>query len=145
MQDAFDPADQHFFSDAPSRRSVEASLDSSGRGHISLTAARPKGHRFYAEVDLGELDDRGRPSMPWSAHAVELSRSHIVLLSRRMTYVGRGIAIAVHLVDEKPTPLFGEVYSCEYEGEGRYRVDIDLRPLPKAAFLRSWFDERERR
>lgn len=144
MHDAFDPIGQQRFSDGRSRRSVEARLDDSRNGQISLGAARPKGHRFHAEVDLGEIDERGRPSMPWAAHAIELSRSHIVVLSRRMTYVGRGIAVAVHLVDAKPTPLFGEVYSCEYEGEGRYRIDIDLRPLPAGGHLRAWFGDRER-
>lgn len=103
---------------------------------------RPAGHRFHTEVDLGELDDRGRPSLPCTAHTVELSTSNIVLSSRRMTYVGRKVVVAVHLVDAEPTPLFGEVFSCDYEGDGKYRIDIDLRAMPKQPAIKEWFAER---
>lgn len=125
-------------------RSVSFGVEPRPKPEPVARKGRPPGHRFHAEVDLGELDDRGRPSLPCAAHTVELSTSHILLLSRRMTYVGRRIAIAVHLVDAVPTPLYGEVFSCEYEGDGKYRIDVDLKKMPDVPALREWFADRVR-
>ena len=88
---------------------------------------------------MSELDDRDRPASTWAARARLLSRSSLVLLSRRMCYTGRYVAVRVHLVDSSPVPLFGRVASCDYEAEGRYRVELELLPLPANDMLREWY------
>ncbi|MBX3363540.1 MAG: hypothetical protein KF866_02135 [Phycisphaeraceae bacterium] len=100
---------------------------------------RPKGHPFRTEVDLGEIDERMRPSAPWTARTLELSRGHLVLLSRRMVYTGRKMLISVHLIDSKPTPLAGVVVSCDYDADGLYKIDLDLVPVPRDDTSLRWF------
>lgn len=104
--------------------------------------ARPAGAPFEAEVDATELDERGRASTTWSARARELSRSNVVFLSRRMTFPGRLLLLAVHRIDDKPVPLFGKVYQCDYEADGLYRVDLDLLPVPEHRAIRDWVTAR---
>ena len=59
-----------------------------------------------------------------------------------MCYAGRQMIIAVHLLDSKPVPLFGRVYSCDYEGDGLYLADLDLLSVPESDELQSWIDGR---
>lgn len=99
---------------------------------------RPPGARFDAELDLTELDDRERPGPTWSGKGRELSRSHLILRSRRMSYVGRQMLLAVHLIDDQPVPLFGRVFLCEYDGDGQYKIGLDLFPVPERPEIRDW-------
>jgi hypothetical protein len=90
---------------------------------------RPKGARFEVDLDVAEVSDRRQFGPVWSAKSQLLSRSNLVLVARRMVHPGRVLAIACHLIDDRPTPLFGTVVACEYiEGSG-YRVDLDLTKL----------------
>jgi hypothetical protein len=100
--------------------------------------SRPKGSRFDADMEMTELDDRERPGPTWSGRGRELSRSHLVVRSRRMTYAGRQILVAVHLIDDKPVPLLGRVYLCEYDGDGQYKIGLDLLPIPDRPEIRDW-------
>lgn len=93
---------------------------------------------FHAELDACELDERGRPGRPWAARAVSLSTSTISFASRRMCYPGRIVVLLLHLVDDRPVPLLGKVAVCDYQTEGRYRVDVDLMPLPENGPVRDW-------
>ncbi len=104
--------------------------------------ARPAGAPFEAELDATELDERGRAGTTWTARARELSRSNVVFLSRRMTFPGRLLLLAVHRIDDKPVPLFGKVYQCDYEADGLYRVDLDLLPVPDHRAIRDWVTAR---
>lgn len=106
--------------------------------------ARRVGSPFSAELDACEVDGRFRPGPAWTARARELSRSHIVLVSRRMCYVGRPVLMAIHLIDAEPTPLFGRVAECEYDGEGLYRLDVDLLELPEQREIKAWLDARHK-
>src|SRR6478752_7443249 len=63
------------------------------------------GHPFKADIDIAEIDDRGRPGPAWAARTATLSRSHLFVLSRRMSYPKRIMLVAVHMIDAKPTPL----------------------------------------
>lgn len=94
--------------------------------------------RFRAELDLAELDERKRPGGTWTGRAVELSRSELVLRSRRMCYAGRQVLVAVHLVDDQPVPLFGIVKACEYDGDGMYRTILSLAEMPDDEAVRTW-------
>lgn len=105
---------------------------------------RPPGRPFSAELDASEIDERLRPGPVWTARARELSRSHIVLASRRMCYVGRLVVLAIHLIDAEPTPLFGRVVDCEYDGEGLYRLDMDLLECPEHREIKTWVEARAR-
>jgi hypothetical protein len=100
--------------------------------------------RFDAELDVSELDDRDRPGPCWSARGRELSRAHMTFRSRRMCYVGKRVLAAVHLIDDRPVPLFGKVTACEYDNDGLYRVDIDLMTLPEKQDIANWLDARAR-
>jgi hypothetical protein len=101
--------------------------------------ARVPGHPFKADLDLAEIDDRQRPGPSWAARAHTLSRSHLVVLSRRMSYPKRIMLVAVHLIDARPTPLVGKVLECEYHAEGMYRIVLELLPLPEPEILAIWF------
>ncbi|MBX3358738.1 MAG: hypothetical protein KF745_09940 [Phycisphaeraceae bacterium] len=97
--------------------------------------------RFSAELDLAELDGRRRPGMPWIGHGIEISRSELVFLSRKMCYEERLLLVAVHLIDDRPVPLFGSVNGCEYYGEGLYRTSLSLQELPEEDPVRAWIKE----
>jgi hypothetical protein len=89
-------------------------------------------------MEMTELDDRERPGPTWNGNGAELSRSHVVVKSRRMCYSGRLLLLAVHLIDDRPVPLLGRVYSCEYDGDGQYRIGLDLLPIPERPEIRDW-------
>jgi len=101
-----------------------------------------KGSPFAAELDVCELDERERPGLTWSARARELSRSTLVFRSRRMCYADRLLLVAVHLLDAAPTPLYGQVASCSYEGEGEYEVRLSLLPAPQRPEVHAWLESR---
>ncbi len=99
---------------------------------------RPKGATFEVELDIAELSERRQFGPVWSAKAQSLSRSNLVFLARRMVHPQRVLAVACHLIDDKPTPLFGQVVLCEYvEGSG-YRVDMDLVKMDEERVTESW-------
>lgn len=106
------------------------------------SSGRPEGHAFDAEVDMGEIDERGRPGTAWRARSRSLSRSNIVILSRRMCYLGRVVLLAVHRIDARPVPLLGRVAVCEYDSDGVYRVDLDLLPMNEDANMLRWVEAR---
>jgi hypothetical protein len=85
-----------------------------------------------------EVDDRDRPGPAWTARAKQISRSSVVIRSRRMCYVGALVMVAIHLIDAKPVVLHGRVRQCDYDGEGLYRLDVDLLPIPDKATLKAW-------
>jgi len=100
--------------------------------------SRPRGHRFEAEIEVSEMDDRQRPGLPWPARTRELSRSGIVMVSRRMCYPNRLLLLAVHRIDDRPVPLFSRVVDCEYEADGLYRVEVELLPIPQHGPVAEW-------
>ena len=110
-----------------------------GPDPASLHKPKAPGHPFKADVDIAEIDDRARPGLAWVARTVNLSRSHLTVLSRRMSYPRRIMLVAVHLIDAKPTPLMGRVVECEYHSEGLYRIVLELIPLPESEVLAQWF------
>lgn len=117
-----------------------------GTKRVPAAAARPtKGHRFEAELDVAELDDRGRPVSTWGARGRELNRSALTFMSRRMCYPGRHVVVAIHLIDSSPVPLFGRVVTCEYEGDGLCRVELELLEVPEERPIRDWLDAIVRR
>ena len=101
-------------------------------------SGRPKATTFTAELDLVELDVMGRSQAIWSARAAGLSRSSIIVLSRRMIYTHRTIGVLIHLVDSKPVVLFSRAVSCEYVGNGQHVVDLDLIPIPEIGPIALW-------
>jgi len=105
---------------------------------------RGRATRFDAELDTAELDDRERPGPTWSARARNISRSTLTFVSRRMCYAGRRIVVAVHLIDDRPTPLFGVVRNCEYESEGLYRTELTLAPVPDRSSIQTWIANHHR-
>jgi len=107
-------------------------------GTSSGKSGRDKTSTFDAELDTAEIDERERPGPTWTARARALSRSSLVFVSRRMCYPERRILVAVHLIDERPTPLFGVVKTCEYESEGLYRTEIALEPVPDRQSVQTW-------
>lgn len=123
---------------APPPRKLDGFLPPQDEAPPPITQSRPKAHRFDADLDLCEIDDRDRPGPKWTGRAIEVSRAHLVFRTRRMCYAGRRVLAAVHLVDAEPMPLAGRVYACEYDGEGLYRVGIDLEPVPQGPAIRAW-------
>ena len=67
-----------------------------------------------------------------------------LLRSRRMCHAPRGGDGCPH-GDAEPVPLFGEVSWCEYIGEGLYRTDVALAPLPEGDWLVAWLRDRKQR
>lgn len=97
-----------------------------------------RGHAFSADLDVSELDDKAQPGPTWSARAATISRSHLIVLSRRMSYPGRYLLVAVHLVDDRPVPLLGKVSACDYDAEGLYHIILDLVPIPTKLHVEPW-------
>jgi hypothetical protein len=64
----------------------------------------------------------------------------MILLSRRMCYIGKQLLVAVHLIDAEPTPLMGRVVECEYYAEGQYRMILEFNPIPQLDSIREWFE-----
>jgi hypothetical protein len=93
---------------------------------------------FRAELDLTEIDTRGRPGTMWTGRAMDISRSSLAFRSRRMCYEGRELVLAVHLVDDRPVPLYGMVSRCEYDGDGLYKTSVNLLPMPQTEGIRAW-------
>lgn len=119
------------------RRSDRSDPDAPAHASDSIRLSKP-GVPFKAEIDMAELDERGRPGPTWTGRACELSRSHLVVTSRRMCYATRDALIAVHLVDDRPVPLFGKVLKSEYDGDGLYKTTIALAPLPATDAVHAW-------
>jgi hypothetical protein len=103
-----------------------------------VAKSKAVGHPFRADIDIAEINDRSRPGMAWAARTHSLSRSHLVILSRRMSYPKRIMLVAVHLIDAKPTPLMGRVTECEYHADGLYRIVLELIPLPESEVIAQW-------
>jgi hypothetical protein len=121
---------------AGARSAAAAAAEAAPRG---VPPAKAQGSfTFSAELDLTEIDTRGRPGTVWTGRAVELSRSNLAFRSRRMCYEGRELLMAVHLVDDRPVPLYGMVAKCDYDGDGLYRTLVNLLPLPEAESVRAW-------
>lgn len=93
---------------------------------------------FKASLDLAELDSRRRPGQRWMGRGMELSRSLLIFKSRRLCYEGREIVVGVHLVDDRPVPLFGTVTKSDYEGEGLYKTTLRLMAFPDEEPVKSW-------
>jgi len=125
----------------PSRPSEPRGTD---RPRPGLSGARPapgaarQVHAFSAELDIAELDGRGRPGAAWAGRACELSRSQVVFRSRRMCYQGRELVVAVHLIDDRPVCLFGKVTKCEYDGDALYRTIVAFETVPETDAIREW-------
>ncbi len=115
------------------------------RAKLSMSETGVNGHPFDAELDVSELDDRLKPGPAFPGRAAILSRSHLVLLSRRMTYRGRLLLIAIHLIDDTPTPLFGVVESCEYHGDGQHRIVLSLKSVDEVHGVTAWVHGRRRK
>jgi hypothetical protein len=122
----------------PSHAPAGTGLADDLRGSGAPAGLRP----FTAEVDLAELDERDRPGPAWSAQCRHISRSQLVVTSRRMCYEGRLLLAAIHLVDDRPTPLCGQVMRCEYDSDGLHLILLDLRPIPDRLDVAAWFDGR---
>jgi hypothetical protein len=124
---------------AKSSPAVPADPRAAGFDMVVPLKHKVTGHPFKADVDLAELDDRRRPGPAWVGRAQTLSRSHVVVLSRRMSYPGRVLLVAIHMIDARPTPLVGCVLECEYHADGLYRIVLELLPLPDSDTVNGWF------
>jgi hypothetical protein len=98
----------------------------------------PGGRPFRADVDMAELDSRGRPGATWTAHSQHLGRGNLSVLTRRVAYEGSTLVVAVHLLDSEPTVLCGVVRACDYVGEGIHRLILDLQPVPSVEEVTRW-------
>jgi len=101
----------------------------------------PSGAPFEAELDLTELDERGRPMLTFIAKSTELGTGHICFRSRRMCYAGRKVIAVLHMVDDEPVPLYGEVLLSEYDCEAMYITRIRILALPKNSVVQGWLAE----
>lgn len=116
-----------------------SNADERERLSIRTSIAKPGAvFSFRAELDIAEIDTRGRPGVVWTGRACELSRSHLTFRSRRMCYEGRELLVAVHLVDDRPVPLFCMVAKCDYDGDGLYRTTVNLLPMPDTESIKAW-------
>lgn len=94
--------------------------------------------QFKADLDLTELDTRGRPGATWSGKGIDICRSGLWFRSRKLCYPDRELLLAVHLVDDQPTPLCGVVAKCDYDGEGLYVTQLTLQALPRSDLVKHW-------
>ncbi len=118
--------------DTATRRATEKAPEAAPKAN-----ARPA-FAFKADVDIAELDERGRPGPKWAGKACEISRNHIVFRSRRLCYEEREVLVAVHLIDDRPVALFGRVSGCEYDGDGLHKTTLTLAALPRSDAIQAW-------
>ncbi len=124
---------------APRRATIERKAPEHAGGDAVKRA-------FVTDLDVCEIDDRGRPGAVWTAKARELSRGELVFYSRRMCYPGRHKLVLIHLIDNSPVAVYGVVEASEYEGEGQYRVELELRPMPTTnRHIAEWIETRRAR
>mgnify|MGYP007080217599 CR=1 FL=1 len=138
-----------------SRVSQEAMLAihaSSSQSRISPQVEKPRlGHTpdprpaasagvfpFKADLDLTELDTRSRPGATWHGKGIDICRSSMWFRSRKLCYPDRELLVAVHLVDDQPTPLCGIVAKCDYDGDGLYVTQLKLQALPRSDVVKQW-------
>lgn len=125
----------------PSSRTATETAQPAPSPVVGEFAPEIEGHPFKAVADLSELDERARPAAKWTGRTLRLSRSHLVMQSRRMCHPGRLIVAAVHMVDAVPHVLAGTVSRCEYAGEGQYALLLELTPTPSSPELAAWTHE----
>lgn len=102
--------------------------DQGGTGGGGDTASGPV-FPFDAELEMAEVDERGKLGTPWSARSRMLSRSSLTITSRRMCHTGRRVLVAIHRVDDEPMMLLGRVTDCKYESDGLYLLELELLPM----------------
>lgn len=116
-------------------------------GSVPIVAGAPiepvavgsvKGHPFAAVITMAELDSTERIGIPWQVKGVRLSRSHVVLQSRRMCHLGRKVVLAVHMIDSVPTALMGKVVGCEYTTQGKHAVAVELAVMEENPEISEW-------
>lgn len=128
------------------KRPGSSGISAAGRGrdeHQSRAGGGTDPSRpiaFRAELDLSELDERGRPGGTWTGRAQDLSRSTLTFRSRRLCYEGRELLVAIHLVDDRPVILFGRVSRSDYDGDGLYKTSIALAELPDSEAVQRWMN-----
>lgn len=97
-----------------------------------------RGQRFDAGVTGSELNETLLPGPRWSARAIRISRSHLVISCKRMTYVGRSVLLAVHKIDSSPLVLAGTVEACDYASSGLYVIAVALAAVPESDSIAQW-------
>lgn len=115
----------------------DATFASASR-HRAESPPVPDARPFKPDLDLAELSDRNTPGPAWSGRGEALSRSHLILRSRAMCYLGRRLLVVVHLIDAEPVLLSGKVLACEYLGECLHRTILELEPTPRDSKLNEW-------
>jgi hypothetical protein len=121
-----------------SRESTSAEPPRLGHSPDRRPAQSPGVFTFKADLDLTELDTRGRPGANWPGKGIDICRSALWFRSKKLCYPDRELLIAVHLVDDQPTPLCGTVARCDYDGEGLYVTHLKLQNLPRTDVVKAW-------
>lgn len=85
---------------------------------------------FRTRVSVFEVDDAGARTSHVACETLNLSKSGIGLLARRMFYRGRRMVIRVQLPGGRTRSLFGEVRYSRYADGGRYHVGVRFCPPP---------------
>jgi hypothetical protein len=62
-----------------------------------------------------------------------------------MSFVGRWLLVAIHLIDDNPTPLMGRVTQCDYYADSLYKIVIELVRLSPGDPAHRWAQGRDRR
>ncbi len=108
--------------DPISMKTVEGIGNIVERGGVSEDSTS----RFVVPVELCELDSFSAPERAWTATTVSLNRTHLVISSRRMTFIGREILASIKLASGAVAKLHGTVASCEYHARSMHRIVIAL-------------------
>lgn len=86
--------------------------------------------RFVMLVEIHELDTFAAPDRSWIANSVSLSRSQLIVMSRRMTFVDRSVMVKIKLASGAFASLSGKVVECSYHGRSLHRTVIALTKAP---------------
>ncbi len=104
----------------------------------SLYAPEIRGQSFDAGVTASELMEVNEPGPKWPARSVRISRSHIVISSKRMCHIERKLLLAVHKIDAHPLILEGSVESCSYVAGGLCCVVVRLKGIAESEVAETW-------
>lgn len=109
-------------------RAVEAPVNR--RRHERVPLERPS--------RLFEMDDQGVIGAGVDCTAVDLSRSGLGVSCRRLTHVGKVVAVVLSVPGGPPRVFFGVVRHARYTGPNAYAIGIEFIEPPKKAGVDGW-------
>lgn len=98
---------------------------------------------FRADVHVTEFSPDGRALGTWACQTIDISRSGMALVSRRMVYAGRSLCVEFVVGEQSsPTIFHGVVRHAGYQEGVGHILGIEFTPLPNSHGTHQWLTNR---